>query len=98
MPIFHLTDKYRLASDFNSWELQERTKRKHRKTGNHVEVWQAIKWYRSTETALDAAFELCLRVSAAEDICKAIRETQSLLASVRQALASELKGKEEGKL
>ncbi len=86
MPIFPLTEKYRLASDFNSWELQERKKRKHRKTGNPVEVWKAIKFYRSTETALDATYEHCLRVSATEDICEAIRETQSLLASVRQAL------------
>ncbi len=70
MPIFPLTEKYRLASDFNSWELQERKKRKHRKTGNPVEVWKAIKWYRSTETALDAAYEHCLRVSDTGDICK----------------------------
>ncbi len=86
MPIFPLTEKYRLASDFNSWELQERTKRKHRKTDELVEAWKAIKFYRSPEVALEEAFEHCLRVSDTEDICKAIRETQSLLASVRQAL------------
>ena len=96
MPICPLTNKYRLASSVHSWELQERTNRKHRKTGELVEVWKAIKWYRSADIALDAAYEHCLRVSDTEDIRKAIRETQSLLASVRKALNSEQGGKSGG--
>ncbi len=95
MPIIPINDKYRLSSDFDSWELQERTKRKHRKTSELVEVWKAIKWYRSTETALHAALELCLRTSDAKEINIAINEVKGLLASVRQALISEINGKQE---
>jgi len=90
MPTFQLTNKYRLSSDYYTWEMQERTMRKHRKTGELVTYWKPFKWYRTPEVALNEAFELCLRVSANPDICESIREAQNLLASVRQALKSDL--------
>jgi len=93
MPIFPLNKKYRLASSNHAWELQQLTKRKHRITGEVVETWKAVKWYRSTEVALNEAFELCLRTSSAEDIREAILEAKNLLASAKQLLNGELNPK-----
>jgi len=93
MPTLQLTTKYRLTSGFNSWELQERTKRKHRMTDEVVETWKVIKWYRSTEVALNESFELCLRTSSAEDIREAVLEAKNLLASAKQLLNGELNPK-----
>jgi len=97
MPIIPLNEKYRLASDYRSWELQEKITRKHRKTGKPAEEWGAIRWYPNIDSALNDASEVCLRISKHEEIGEAIREVKDLMAGIRQALASGLNRKQEGK-
>ncbi len=97
MPIIPLNEKYRLASDYRAWELQEKITRKHRKTGKPAEEWSPIRWYSTFDSALKDVSEVCLRISKAEDIGEAIKEVKDLLASIRHAVASELTDKGERK-
>jgi len=98
MPIIPLNEKYRLVSDYRSWELQENIMRKHRKTGKPVQEWSAVRWYSNLEGALHDAAEVCLRTSKCDDISKAIKEVKDILAGIRQALAGELNGNQKGKI
>jgi hypothetical protein len=98
MPIIPLNKKYRLASNFRSWELQKKSSRKHRRTGLPSEEWGAIRWYSTLDSALKDATEVCLRISKAEEVGEAIREVKELLAGIRQSIASELNGKRREEL
>jgi len=94
MPIISLNEKYRLASNYRSWELQEKITRKHRKNKIMSEEWSAIRWYSNLDHALKDISEVCLRISKFEEIGEALREVKELLAGIRQEMAVDLNERE----
>lgn len=88
MPTIKLFDKYRLISAHRTWELQQRSTRKHRRTGEIQENWESFRWYTSLENALRDAIEFGVRNSQTEDIHEAMQEAKNLLAALIQGWAT----------
>ncbi len=89
--ILPIDASYRLAANRHSWVVQKRRKRKHPKTGVHVDDWESILWFPSLNQAVDGLADLMIRTSDTQTLADALAEVRQVAASLSQALSPTFK-------